>query len=29
LFHRVTLRATDRVASERFYETVLTVLGRD
>jgi catechol 2,3-dioxygenase-like lactoylglutathione lyase family enzyme len=28
VFHRVTLRATDREASERFYETVLTVLGR-
>jgi catechol 2,3-dioxygenase-like lactoylglutathione lyase family enzyme len=27
VFHRVTLRATDRDASERFYETVLATLG--
>ena len=27
MFHRVTLRATDRERSERFYDTVLTTLG--
>jgi catechol 2,3-dioxygenase-like lactoylglutathione lyase family enzyme len=27
VFHRVTLRATDREASERFYDTVLATLG--
>jgi len=27
MFHRVTLRATDRQASERFYDTVLATLG--
>ena len=27
MFHRVTLRATDREASERFYDTVLATLG--
>jgi len=27
MFHRVTLRASDREASERFYETVLPTLG--
>jgi catechol 2,3-dioxygenase-like lactoylglutathione lyase family enzyme len=29
MFHRVTLHASDRQASERFYETVLPTLGID
>ncbi len=29
MFQRVTLRASDREASQRFYETVLAVLGRE
>ncbi|MGN6871276.1 MAG: hypothetical protein ACTHMY_23010 [Solirubrobacteraceae bacterium] len=29
MFDHVTIRATDRVASERFYDTVLQTLGID